>query len=336
MENNTGINILSMHDQAHEADGNIYFPAEIFTGFGAAKTSFVMNAVKEGKQADIVIISHINLLVAGWLIKKINPSAKIMLMAHGIEIWGELNTLKRRMLDCCDKILCVSNFTLETIAAKHGIKKNKLTVFNNCLDPFLNNRQTAAADNNLRKKYSFTADDTVLLTLTRLSAKDRYKGYDFVLEALVNLVAQNKNIKYLLAGGSTKEEKLFIEQLVKNNGLQNNVVLAGYVPEEELAILFSIADLYVMPSTKEGFGIVFIEAMYYNLPVIAGNTDGSADALLNGKLGLLIDPDNSKEIELAVNKIMNDTERYKPDHLLLMENFGYNAYKKKLEKILSN
>ena len=97
-----------------------------------------------------------------------------------------------------------------------------------------------------------------------------------------------------------------------------------------------MADLYVMPSTKEGFGIVFIEAMYYGLPVIACNKDGSADALLNGKLGLLIEPNSAREIELAVNKIINNVDAYKPNHNLLMENFGYDAYKKKLDKILSN
>ena len=325
-----------MHDDVQQADENIYFPAEIFSGFGARKTLFVINAVKQGKNAEVVLISHINLMLAGWLIKKINPSAKIMLMAHGIEIWGELNQFKRTLLNCCDKILCVSNYTLETIAAKHSLQKSKLAVLNNCLDPFLNNQQKNVEDINFRKKYFFNADDIVLLTLTRLSDKDRYKGYDAVLEAMINLVGQNKHFKYLLAGGYSANEKLFIEQLIKNNGLQNNVVLAGYVPEEELASHFLMADLYVMPSTKEGFGIVFIEAMYYGLPVIAGNTDGSTDALLNGKLGLLIQPNNPQEIEFAVNKIINNKNIYKPNHQLLMENFGYNAYKKKLEKILSN
>ena len=325
-----------MHDDVQQADENIYFPAEIFSGFGARKTLFVINAVKQGRNAEVVLISHINLMLAGWLIKKINPSAKIMLMAHGIEIWGELNPFKRTLLNCCDKILCVSNFTLETIAAKHSLQKSKLAVLNNCLDPFLNNQQKNIDDNNFRKKYLFTADDIVLLTLTRLSDKDRYKGYDAVLEAMINLVGQNKHIKYLLAGGYSANEKLFIEKLIKNNGLQNNVVLAGYVPEDELATHFLMADLYVMPSTKEGFGIVFIEAMYYGLPVIAGNTDGSTDALLNGKLGLLIQPNNPQEIEFAVNKIINNKNIYKPNYQLLMENFSYNAYKKKLEKILSN
>ena len=323
-----------MHDHLHEADENIYFPAEIFTGFGAAKTRFVINAVKEGKHAAIVIISHINLLVAGWLIKKINPAVKIILLAHGIEIWGQISREKRNMLNCCEKILCVSRYTLETIAAKHSLPKNKLAVLNNCLDPFLNNQLIDVANDNVRKKYSFLADDIVLLTLTRLSAKDRYKGYDVVLAAMTKLVKQNKNIKYLLAGGCSKDEQIFIKHLIKENALEHNVVLAGYIPEEELAAHFAMADLYVMPSTKEGFGIVFIEAMYYGIPVIAGNKDGSTDALLNGKLGLLIEPNNALEIELAVKKIIENKNTYKPNHHLLMANFGYEAYKSKLEEIL--
>ena len=327
---------MSMHDKFNEADGNIYFPAEIFTGLGAAKTSFITNAVQEGKQAETVIISHINLLVVGWLIKKINPSAKIILMAHGIEIWGELHGHKRMMLDACDKIICVSQYTLNTIAEKHDLPLNKLAVLNNCLDPFLNNQHSSVANNNLRKRYSFNADDTVLLTLTRLSTRDRYKGYNVVLKAMKNLTAKDKHIKYLLAGGSTNEEKIFIEEMIEKNALQRNVVLAGYIPEEEIAAHFSMADLYVMPSTKEGFGIVFIEAMYYGIPVIAGNEDGSTDALLNGKLGLLIEPKKPLEIELAVHKIMNNKNAFKPNHKLLMENFGYDAYKKKLENFLYN
>ncbi len=336
LEKNAAINIMSMHDHVHEADGNIYFPAEIFTGFGAAKALFVMHAVNEGKSADIVFISHINLLVAGWLIKKINPSAKIMLMAHGIEIWGELSKHKKTMLYSCDKILSVSNFTLNTIAEKHNISKNKMVVLNNCLDPFLNNQIKTLANNNIRNKYQFSAQDIVLLTLTRLSARDRYKGYDIVMAAMVNLVAQNKNIKYLLAGGCSKDEKIFIEELIKQHSLEHHIFLAGYIPEEDLAAHFAMADLYVMPSTKEGFGIVFIEAMYYGVPVIAGNTDGSTDALLNGKLGLLIPPNDPKEMEHAIKKIIENKSAYQPNHHLLMENFGYEAYKIKLEKILSN
>ena len=59
-----------------------------------------------------------------------------------------------------------------------------------------------------------------------------------------------------------------------------------------------------MPSKREGFGIVFLEALLHGLPVIAGNKDGSADPLLDGKIGLLIDPDNLKGISEAILSIL--------------------------------
>ena len=89
-----------------------------------------------------------------------------------------------------------------------------------------------------------------------------------------------------------------------------------------------------MPSMKEGFGIVFIEAMYYGLPVIAGNMDGSVDALCNGELGLLVDPYNQGEIRQAIEKVLANKEAYIPNRELLMKNFSYASYKSKLEQML--
>ena len=91
-----------------------------------------------------------------------------------------------------------------------------------------------------------------------------------------------------------------------------------------------------MPSVKEGFGIVFIEAMYYGVPVIAANIDGSTDALLQGKLGLLIPPENPTKIQEGIEMILDNKNKFTPDFNLLIENFGYTAYKRKLEELLSS
>ena len=87
-----------------------------------------------------------------------------------------------------------------------------------------------------------------------------------------------------------------------------------------------------MPSRKEGFGIVFIEAMYYGLPVIAGNMDGSSDALLHGKLGQLVNPDSVEEIANAISNILKNKPSYIPDRKLLIQHFSYETYKNNLER----
>ena len=336
IEKDICVEIMSMHDQQKQADRNPYFPKRMFSGFAVKKASFIVEAVRTGAKADVVIISHINLLVAGWLAKKLNPKVKVILLAHGIEIWGKLSPYKKKLLTCCNDILCVSRFTAEKIKANQNLPFTNIEVLNNCIDPFLPLPDASFSDALLQKKYSIPNDHFVLMTLTRLSERDRYKGYDCVLESLLLLKKKEHKIKYVLAGGYSHSEKAFIDDLIKKYGLEENVVLTGYIDEDDLTAHFCMADIYVMPSTKEGFGIVFIEAMYYGVPVIAGNQDGSTDALLNGELGLLIEPNNAPAIAEAVEKMMFNKSFYKPNHALLMENFGYDAYKRKLETILNN
>jgi phosphatidyl-myo-inositol dimannoside synthase len=335
LEKTVPVRILSMHDAKTAADNNQYFPAEIFTGYHAAKATFIKDAVRIGLKSKLVILSHINLLLAAWAIKKLSPSTTIILMAHGIEIWKPLDGKHRMMLAACDKIMSVSNFTKEKIQALHKIPNEKSFVLNNCIDPFLDRPSEKKRSPDLMNRYYFNEEDIILLTLTRLSERDRYKGYGYVLESLASIVSKNKHIKYLLAGGYEPAEKKYLDELIDTYGLKDNVIIPGFLPDEELAAHFSLADIYVMPSIKEGFGIVFVEAMYYGVPVIAGNADGSTDALLQGKLGLLIKPDDADAITSALEKMIQNKADFLPNHNLLMENFGYENYKNKLENILT-
>jgi phosphatidylinositol alpha-1,6-mannosyltransferase len=335
LQHHVPVKVMSMHDHAQDADGNEYFPSEIFRGYNAAKSSFILAAVNEGRKSRTVIISHINLLVAGFLIKKASPKTKVILMGHGIEIWDPLPSYKRMMLAACDQIVSVSSFTCNRIIDRQGIAAAKCSVLNNCIDPFLHLPNEKKKDEKLMSRYGFKPTDKILLTLTRLSEKDRYKGYDYVMEAMVKLIGDNPNIKYLLAGKYDAEEKKYIDRMIHAFGLSGHVVLTGFVPDEELPGHFSLADIYVMPSVKEGFGIVFVEAMYYGIPAIAGNADGSSDALLNGHLGLLIKADAPAEIGEAIEKMLESPEQYAPDHELVMRHFGYDKYKVGFEKLLN-
>ena len=74
--------------------------------------------------------------------------------------------------------------------------------------------------------------------------------------------------------------------------------------------------------------------MYYGKPVIAGNKDGSVDALANGKFGLLVNPDSIDEIKDAITIMLNNTEAHIPSNIEVMEVFSYATYKKKIAKIL--
>jgi phosphatidyl-myo-inositol dimannoside synthase len=327
--------IHSLHGEPATKGRNIYFPQLLFTGFSSRRIAFVLKSIRIGRRTNTVILSHINLLIAGFLIKLLNPRVKLVMLAHGIEVWGSLGWLKKIMIRKCDLILPVSNFTKQRMLQQHGLAAEKFAVLNNCIDPFLERPLIKTKDETLLNRYGLQTTDHILLTVARMSDTELYKGYDRVIQSVAVLVKQYPHLKYLLVGKYGNQEKKRLDAMIARYNLQDVVKFAGYVPEAELAAHFGLADIFIMPSEKEGFGIVFIEAMFYGKPVIAGNADGSVDALCNGELGLLVDPTNVDAITDSIKKMLDEPAKYLPDAEKLQVNFGYPAYKKKLQQCLN-
>jgi glycosyltransferase involved in cell wall biosynthesis len=311
-----------------------YFPTPVFRGFSGNRVRFVLQSILRGKGASLVIMSHINLLSIGYLIKKLSPRTRVVLLAHGIEVWETLPAWKKVALRSCDLVLPVSRFTRERMLDLHNLPEEKLVVVNNCLDPFLPPAEPEERSAPLLAKYGMQPGDKVILTVNRLSFKERYKGYDEVLMAIKALKRRLPHIRYLVVGQYDPLEKARLDRLIRQQGLEAEVVFAGFVPDEELAAHFGLADVYAMPSRKEGFGIVFIEAMFYGLPVIAGNIDGSADALADGELGFLVDPDQPEEILSALECALNRRKEQSAIAEAAVQRFGFETYKQKLAAAL--
>ena len=328
------IKIFSLYGRPNKAEGNIYFPQLLFRGFDRKRFWFVFSSIRAGRSTKTVILSHINLLMVGYLIKLARPSVKLVLLAHGIEVWQTLPSWKKYMLHKCDLIMPVSHFTKEKMKSLYGLPEARFAVLNNCLDPFSELPLDNKKSDSLMKRYGFSNDHCIILTVSRMVDTERYKGYDRVLEVLPQLLKTNPGIRYLLAGKYDDNEKQRLDELIAALGIKDIVVFSGFIDDKELAAHFKLADIFVMPSEKEGFGIVFIEAMFYGLPVIAGNEDGSVDALCNGEMGLLVDPNNKAELADAIEKILSNREAYLADHDKLLAHFGYEQYKEKLGTLL--
>ena len=332
-ESGNDFSVCSMYDNQGDVDEK-YFPEKNFTGFGIRRFTFTRKCVWLGTKNDTVILSHANLLPVGYFIKLFSPKTKLILLAHGIEAWEPFKGFKKKMLFKCDKIFAVSKYTKDVIMDLNGFPEENIRILNNCLDPFLEKPTQKEKETHLLERYRLNKEDIILMTLTRLAAKERYKGYDIVIESLQKLRASHPDLKYLIVGRYDDEEKERLDKMIEKAGLQQQVIFTGFVPDEELADHYNLADIYIMPSEKEGFGIVFIEAMFYHKPVIAGNKDGSVDALLNGSLGLLVNPESLDEVTCALIRMIGNSEQYLPDEALLMENFSFPVYKEKWARIL--
>lgn len=303
-QNNWDFQLWSVYDSRYELMDQ-YLPGANFIGFGRNKIKLGLKTISTASKSDIVILSHVNLAILGLIIKLLKPKCQLWLVAHGIEVWRPLSFIRRTFLKrFCDKIICVSNFTKIQMIHLHQSKPEKCIVLNNAVDPFIKLPTEFSKPEYLLNRYSLSASDQVIFTLTRLASSEQYKGYEQVIKAVSRLKIKFPGIKYILAGQYDATEEIRIKNLIDAYQVNDRVILTGFVNENELADHFLLADLFVLPSKKEGFGIVFIEALACGLPVICGNADGSIDAIRNGELGTAINVDDLDELIKTITRYL--------------------------------
>jgi glycosyltransferase involved in cell wall biosynthesis len=180
----------------------------------------------------------------------------------------------------------VSEFTRDRVMTNYAVPPDRMHLLRDTFEP--NRFGIGPKSAQLLSRYRLATDDPVILTVGRLSAAEAYKGHDRVIRALPRIRAKVPNTKYLIVGGGDDRPRL--EAIAHEQNVANAVIFAGRVAHEELPDYYRLCDLYAMPSTGEGFGIVFLEALASGKPVLAGNRDGAVDALNGGELGVLVDP----------------------------------------------
>lgn len=330
-EQNSKLAVKSSHDLNCDKR---YLPDEKFQGFNKNKIKFTINCLTEAHKIDLAFIGHINLAPVAVVLKLLNPKIKLIVIGHGIEIWDKQILIKKILLKWAYKILAVSNFTKNQIVINNKIDQNKIIIFPNTLDPYFVKTNVNEKPNYLLKRYNIGSNTKIILTVSRLTKYEGYKGYDKVIEALPKVIQKVPNTKYILCGKYDENEGIRLKEKVKSLGLEKYFILTGFIKEDELTDHYLLADVFVLPSKKEGFGIVFIEAAACGIPVIAGNQDGSVDALMNGELGKLINPESVEEISEAIISQINQGKSNNSNKVI--ENFGFNKFKEKLRQLINS
>ena len=162
----------------------------------------------------------------------------------------------------------------------------------------------------LRKNLGILSSGPILLSVARLV---EWKGQDTVLRALPRIREACPTVRYVMAGSGPYRADL--ERLAQELGISEAVQFAGFVPDEVLPQFLAAADVIVLPAREfrsgmpaEGFGITLLEAAACARPVVAGNVGGTADAVLDGVTGLLVDPCDPAAVAQAVLRLLNDPD----------------------------
>jgi phosphatidyl-myo-inositol dimannoside synthase len=264
----------------------------------AGKLAFMMRmAAHMGGRRNLVVCGHLNLLAPAWAAARA-CGARLALIIHGIEARTPRRSV-RLIAPYIDTVIAVSRLTAQTFAAWSGVSLDRTFVLPNCVD--LVRFVPAERDAGLAARYGLDGC-RVLITVGRLSGEERYKGVDAVIAAMPRLLARFPDLKYLVVGDGSDRPRLEAKSMAL--GVADRIVFAGRIAEAEKVAHYNLADAYVMPSFGEGFGIVLIEAAACGIPVIGSRADGSREALLDGRLGRLVDPHSEDELVDAVTAVL--------------------------------
>lgn len=294
----------------------------------------VLRSAVRHSRSSIIICGHINLLPLAFLARMMvrwsssNLRPALVLVIHGIDAWQPTRSwLTNRLARQVDMVVAVSEFTRQRFWNWAQPKSAQSYILPNCVDLA---RFTPGPKNPaLQDRYGLRGR-TVLLTVARLSAAERYKGIDQLLEVLPALAKQIENLAYLIVGSGDDRGRLVAKAkslglTVLEHGTRDHsesqvsilrpsgsnspapavqVIFTGHIPESEKVDHYRLADAFVMPGWGEGFGIVYLEAMACGVPVLASKLDASQEAVRHGELGVLVNPKKSDELQAGIRAVL--------------------------------
>ncbi len=294
-------------------------------GCGYGKLRFIRHTLRLARRADTLVCAHLHQLPIAWLARAVNPRLNYNLVAHGIEVWRPYTLLERRALLGAHRILCVSEYTRrQLLRFCPELRTERLVVLPNTLDPHfapeLNNQVTHAPFALPR-----------ILSVGRLSSNDTYKGFDTLIEALPLVRREYPTARLRIVGKGDDQPRL--TALATLLGVADSVDFLGPIEDETLRAEYAACDLFALPSRKEGFGLVYLEAMTYGKPCI-GARAGGVPEVVNDSVGQLVEYGNLADLAAAVS----DLVRHPRDSEVVRrhaDSFAFPAFSRSLAAILN-
>jgi len=258
--------------------------------------------------------------------KPINPKSRrmpVLITIHGQDFQSTIHKGKKcnrrlfQVLDEADKVITVSS-KLKNIVKEQACF-NKIIVINNGIEYNAQEQTETDADTQPRphaqpdtQPPTFTHQTKIKNNPNEKQAKKiisvsnlkKTKGIDLNLQALAILVKAYPELHYTIVGDGEERENL--ENLVDRLNLRQHVEFLGKLPHAEALRHMENADIFSLPSWQEGFGMVYIEAMAQEVPVIGVQGEGIEDVITSGHNGILVKPQNVEEVARALGRLLED------------------------------
>jgi glycosyltransferase involved in cell wall biosynthesis len=164
-------------------------------------------------------------------------------------------------------------------------------------------RFTPQISNEIDFKNKLGIQGPIILSVQRLHSR---KGLNYLIDAVPSVLKKIPSAQFIIVGKGP--EKTNIENKIENLGIENNVKLVGFVIDSELPMYYAYCNLFVLHSIYEAFGIVLLEAMASEKPVISTTVGGIPEVVQHGKSGILVPPKNATALATAIIKLLSDSK----------------------------
>jgi glycogen synthase len=219
----------------------------------------------------------------GWIEE--HPQSHI----HGVERW---------MANRAERVVTCSAYMREHVADIYGLEEEQIAVVPNGIDP----SELVAVDDLDRLRGRFAVpDERLVLLVGRLVYE---KGFQLALDALPRLIERVGDVRFLVAGSGTHEAEL--RKQAHELGLDPHGTFLGWIGDDVLHSLYRIADLTVVPSIYEPFGLVALEAMASGCPCLVADTGGLREVVPNEDVGLRFRSRDPASLAAMAERILTD------------------------------
>ncbi len=201
-----------------------------------------------------------------------------------------------------DSIICCSEKMLFSIKETENILPEKLLLISNCIDP--SGLVPGKAKKYILNELGLRDCDIIIGNIASIAVK---KGHEYLLRAFPRVLDIYPDARLVIAGGGVESLKKEFVKLAEDLKISKQTYFLG--EREDIADLLSIFDIFVLPSIKEGMPIALLEAMYFDIPVIATDVGGVSEIVSDGETGILVAPMDTAALADAIIGLIKDREK---------------------------
>ncbi len=278
------------------------------SGYAGSKIQFAMAALRAaGRNPALVIALHPHLAPIVPVMRARARKFRSIVFTHGVDVWQPLGWPRGAALRSADMVIGPSADTVQHLISQQHIPPGKVQRLPWGLDPEFEARIVAAGPLAPAPPPGFPPNGNIILTVGRWHSAEKYKGADTLIAALPRVLKTAPAASLVLVGDGDDRPRL--EQLARDLGVSECAHFLHGLTPEQLFSCYANCDVFALPSSGEGFGLVFLEAMAHAKPVIGGAHGGIPEIVEDGVTGLLVPHGDTGRLAKALESIFNDPIR---------------------------